>query len=87
MTDDIFGMTAPVETNYHISSDEIDRIFDGILIHYNEVKHSTSDDYEQLKEERGRINPATFPTRFQKIQRDHHHSQCQWTWYGFYFAQ
>ena len=49
MTDDIFGMTASVETNYHITSDEIDRIFDGNEIHSTEVKHSTSDDSEQLK--------------------------------------
>ena len=50
MTDDIFGMTASVETNYHIASDEIDRIFDGNAIHFAKVKHSTSDYYEYLKE-------------------------------------
>ena len=50
MTDDIFGMTASVEKNYHIASDEIDRIFDGNAIHCTEVKHYTSDDSEQLKE-------------------------------------
>ena len=50
MTDDIFCMTASVETNYHIASDEIDRIFDGNAIYCNENKHSTSDDSEQLKE-------------------------------------
>ena len=50
MTGDIFGMTADMETNYHITSDEIDRIFDENAIHFTEVKHYTSDDYEQLKE-------------------------------------
>ena len=49
MTDDIFCMTASVETNYHIASDEIDRIYDVNAIHCTEVKHSTSDDSEQLK--------------------------------------
>ena len=49
MTDEIFGMTTYVETNYHIASDEIDRIFDGNSIHCTEVKHCTSDDSEQLK--------------------------------------
>ena len=43
-------MIASVDTNYHIASDEIDRMFDGNAIHCTEVKHSTSDDYEQLKE-------------------------------------
>ena len=38
MTDDIFGMTASVETNYPITSDEIDIIFDGNAIHCTEVK-------------------------------------------------
>ena len=42
-------MTAYVEKNYHIAFDEIDRIFDGNTIHCIEVKHSTADDYEQLK--------------------------------------
>ena len=28
ITDDIFVMTASAENNYHIASDEIDRIFD-----------------------------------------------------------
>ena len=46
MTDESFGMTASVEKNYHISSDEIDRIFDGNAIHFTEVKHYTSDDSE-----------------------------------------
>ena len=50
MADEIFGMTVSMETNYHIASDEIDRIFDENAIHCNEVKISTSDDYEQLKE-------------------------------------
>ena len=50
MTDDIFGITAFVETNHHIASDEVDRIFDGNAIHCTEVKHSTSDDSEQIKE-------------------------------------
>ena len=50
MTDDIFGMTASVEKNYHISSDEIDRIFDGNVIHCTEVKNSTSDDSKQLRD-------------------------------------
>ena len=49
MTDDIFGMTASVETNYHIASDKIDRIFDGNAIHFTDVKHYTSNDSEQLK--------------------------------------
>ena len=49
MTDNIFGMNASVETNYHIASDEIDRIFYGNAIHFTEVKHSTSDDSEHLK--------------------------------------
>ena len=75
MTDDIFGMTASVETNHHIASDEIDRIVDGNAIHCTEVKNSTSDDYEQLKEQGGRINPATVPTRFQDIQRYQNSSQ------------
>ena len=44
MNDDIFGMTASVETNYHIASDEIDRIFDGNKTYCSEVKNSTSDD-------------------------------------------
>ena len=50
MTDEIFGVTASMETNYHIASDEIDRIFDGNEIHCTEVKHSTSDYSEQLKD-------------------------------------
>ena len=33
MTDEILGMTASVETNYHMASDEIDRIFDGNAIY------------------------------------------------------
>ena len=49
MTDDIFGMTVSVKKNYHISSDEIDRIFDENAVHCTEVKHSTSDNSEQLK--------------------------------------
>ena len=49
-TDDIFGMNASMETNYHIVSDEIDIIFYGNAIHCTEVKHSTSDDSEQIKE-------------------------------------
>ena len=48
-TDNIFGMNTSVETNDNISSDEIDRIFNANVIHCNEVKHSTSDDYEQLE--------------------------------------
>ena len=50
MNNENFGMTATVETNYHIASDEIDTIFDINAIYCNEVKHSTSDDYEQLKD-------------------------------------
>ena len=50
MTDEIFGMTASVETNYHIASNEIDRMVDGNAIHCTEVKHYTSDDSEQIKE-------------------------------------
>ena len=50
ITDEIFGMTASVETSYHVASDEIDRIFDRNEIHCTEFKHSTYDDYEQLKE-------------------------------------
>ena len=46
-TNEMFVMTASVEKNYHIAFDEIDRIFDGNSIHCTEVKHSTSDDYEQ----------------------------------------
>ena len=38
ITDDIFGMTASMETYYHISSDEIDRIFYRNTIHCTEVK-------------------------------------------------
>ena len=48
MNDETFGMTASVKTNYHIASDEIDRIFNANVIHCNEVTHSTSDDSEQL---------------------------------------
>ena len=44
MTDEIFGMTASVEKNYHIASNEIDRIFDGNAIHFTKIKNSTSDD-------------------------------------------
>ena len=50
MTDDIFGTITSVEENYHIASDEIDRIFDGKEINCTEVKHFTSDNSEQLKE-------------------------------------
>ena len=39
MTDDIFGLTASIEKNYHIEFDEIDIIFDGNSIHCTEVKH------------------------------------------------
>ena len=46
----IFLMTVTVETNYHIAYDEIYRIFDGNAVHCIEVKNSTSDDSEQLKE-------------------------------------
>ena len=49
MTDDIFGMTASMETNYHIAFDETDRIFNGNAIYFTEVKHYISDDSEQLK--------------------------------------
>ena len=49
MTDEIFGMTASVETNYHIASNEIDRIFDSNSIHCTEVKHYTSDGSEPKK--------------------------------------
>ena len=74
ITDDIFCMTASVETNYHIASDEIDRIFDVNAKRCTEVKHSTCDGYEQLKDWGGRINPETLPTRFQYIQRYQHYS-------------
>ena len=50
MIDKCFGMTASAEKNYHIASDEIDRIFDGNAIHCTEVKTSKSDDSEQIKE-------------------------------------
>ena len=50
MTDDIFATTAYAETIYHISSDDIDRVFDGNAIHFNEVNHSNYDDSDQLKE-------------------------------------
>ena len=50
MTDENFGITASAERNYHIASDEIDIIFDGNAIHCNEVKHSTSNDSEYLKD-------------------------------------
>ena len=43
MIDDIFGMTASVERNYHNASDEIDRIFYGNAIHCTEIRNSTSD--------------------------------------------
>ena len=49
MTNAIFGVNASLETNDHISSYETERVFDGNVIHYNEVKHSTFDDYEELK--------------------------------------
>ena len=49
MTDYIFGLTASIEKNYHIEFDEIDIIFDGNSIYCTEVKHSTSDDSENLK--------------------------------------
>ena len=87
MNDKTFGMTASVETNDHIASDEINRIFDGNAIYCTEVNNYTSDDSEQLKDQGGHINPATVPNRFQAIQRDQHSSQRRWTWYGFYFAQ
>ena len=50
ITDDIFGMTVSAETNYHVASDEIEIIFDINSNHCKEVKHSTSDDSEQLKD-------------------------------------
>ena len=62
MTDRIFGITTSAKANYCIASDEIDRIFDGNTIHCTEVKHSTSDDSEQIKDQGGRINPETVPT-------------------------
>ena len=49
MTDGIFGMTASVEKNYHIASDEVERIFNANAIHCNEVIHSTSDYSKHLK--------------------------------------
>ena len=49
MTDDIFSITASMETNYHIVSDGTDRIVYGHATHCNEVKHSISYDSEQLK--------------------------------------
>ena len=39
-----------METNYHIKTDEIDRMLDGNAIHVTYVKKSTSDDSEHLKE-------------------------------------
>ena len=75
-------MTASMEINYHSASDEIDRIFYGNEIHCTEVKHSTSDYYEQLKEYGGRINPKTVPIRFQDMQIDQHSSQRRWPWDG-----
>ena len=50
VNDGIFGMTASVEKNYHVESNEIEIIFDANMIHRKEVKHSTSDDSEQLKD-------------------------------------
>ena len=50
MTDEIVSMTASLDTNYHIVSNEIDRIFDGNTINCTEVKNSTPDDCEQLKD-------------------------------------
>ena len=50
MKNEIFGMTASAEINYHIASNGIDRIFDANAIHFTEVKISTSDDSEQLKD-------------------------------------
>ena len=46
MTDEIFGITVSMETDYLIASDEIDNFFDENAIHCTEVKHSTSDDSE-----------------------------------------
>ena len=43
ITNGIFGMNASVGTNYHVASDEIERIFDANAIHCKEVKHSTTD--------------------------------------------
>ena len=77
MTDVIFGMTASVEKNYHIASDEIDRIFDGNIIHCTEVKQYTYDDSEHLKYLGSPINLATVTIRFQEIQIDQHSSQHQ----------
>ena len=65
MTDYIFGLTASIEKNYHIEFDEIDIIFDGNSIHCTEVKHSTSDDSENLKYQGVCINHATVTTRVQ----------------------
>ena len=50
VTNNIFGMNSSVKTNYHIAFNKIVRIFDANAIHCNEVKHSTSDDYEKLKD-------------------------------------
>ena len=61
MTDEIFGMTAYEEKNYHIASDEIDRVSDGNTIHCTEVKYSTPSDSEHIKEKGGRINLVTVP--------------------------
>ena len=85
MIDDIFGMTASVETNYHIASNKIDRIFDGNSIHFNEVKYSTYGDSEQLKDYCGRINPDTVSTRLQDIQIYQNSPQRQCTWDVLYF--
>ena len=68
MTDEIFGMNAYLETNYHIAFDEIDRVFGGNAIHCAEVKHSTSDDYKQLKYYGGWMNPATVPPGSKKLK-------------------
>ena len=43
ITNGIFGMNASVGTNYHVASDEIERIFNANAIHCKEVKHSTTD--------------------------------------------
>ena len=68
-------MTISVEATYHIASNDFDRIFDGTSIHCTEVKHSTSDYYEQLKYIGGRIKHETVSTSFQDIHRDQHYSQ------------
>ena len=47
--DNIFGMIASVEKNNHVSSDELEGIFNANVIDFKEVKYSTSYDSEKSK--------------------------------------